>query len=51
MEAAGHGGGVFGQVMLAACIKEGKRLRRAARRSCVRMAATKTNSVCFGSAM
>jgi len=50
-EAAGHGDGVLGHVMLAkgaARIGEDRRLKRAARRSCVRMAVAKIKDVCFG---
>ena len=47
MEAAGYGVGVFGHVMLGLRRKEGKKIRRAARRSCRRIAAAKTNSVSF----
>jgi hypothetical protein len=55
VEAAGHGVGVLGHVMLATgtlstgtqWIEEGNKLKRAASRSCVRIAAAKTNNVCF----
>lgn len=56
-EAAGHGVGVLGHVTLAVglfsvgvgtpWIEEGKKLKRAVRRSCVRISAAKTNDVCL----